>query len=152
MKMIQNCVVEHIHAYILKTKAVRKCDELFISYIKPHKHVFKDTISRWFKEVMKLSGIDVKSYSSHSCRLAPSSKAKEIGVSLKSILENAGWKERSRNDTVELLKRKIPLFNYIIVFIILCCCVTFLCKEKTTYKLLNNRFVLFIEYIYQNKR
>ena len=40
---------------------------------------------------MKLSGIDVQKYSTHSARSAASSKAKSMAMSLKNI-KYAGWK------------------------------------------------------------
>ena len=88
------CVVKHIQVYLNRTATLRNAEhpnKLLISYIKPHKSISKDTVSRWIKEVMKASGIDTNTFTSHSCRSAASSKAKSVGVPLSKILENAGW-------------------------------------------------------------
>ncbi|WAR28487.1 hypothetical protein MAR_014191, partial [Mya arenaria] len=64
--------------YIEQTSGLRNgVKQLIISYIKPHKPVVSTTISRWIKFVLKGSGIDIDTYSSHSTRSAASSKAKE---------------------------------------------------------------------------
>ena len=75
-----------------KTESVRKDTQLFVSYYKPNRSVFKDTIARWCKYIMKLAGIDVEHYCVHSSRSAASLFAKSKGVSLKDIAVSAGWK------------------------------------------------------------
>jgi hypothetical protein len=46
--------------YLKQTAALRKdCKKLFISYVKHHGQVSRDTISRWLKIVMTRGGIDV---------------------------------------------------------------------------------------------
>ncbi len=64
---------------------------LFISIIKPHKVVVAATISRWIKTVMRLSGIDVDMYKSHSTRGASTSKANCSKVPISEIIKVAGW-------------------------------------------------------------
>ena len=86
------CAVAHLKRYIQLTQDLRSSDKLFISHAKPHQAISRDTISRWCKTVMELSGIDIQKYSTHSTRLAASSKAKSIGMSLKNIIKCAGWK------------------------------------------------------------
>ena len=82
------CVLTHLSEYISRTeKLVRNEPNLFISYIKPHKAVTKDTIARWCKCTLLLSGIDISKYSTHSSRSAASSKAKEKGIPV----DRAGW-------------------------------------------------------------
>ena len=56
----------------------------------------KDTISRWCKTVMKLSGIDIQKNSTHSTRSTVSSKAKSIVVLLENIIKCVGWKSEKR--------------------------------------------------------
>ena len=41
------CVVKHVKTYINRTANLRKSKKLLISYIKHHKEVFKDTVSRF---------------------------------------------------------------------------------------------------------
>ena len=86
------CVLAHLTEYISRTeKLVRNEPNLFISYIKPHKAVTKDTIARWCKCTLALSGIDISKYSTHSSRSAASSKAKEKGIAVNQIIDSAGW-------------------------------------------------------------
>ena len=59
----------------------------------------KDTISRWCKTVMRLSGIDVQKNYTHSTRSVVSSKAKSIVfivMLLKNIIKCVGWKSEKR--------------------------------------------------------
>ena len=59
--------------------------------MKPHAEVTRSTISRWVKEVMVRSGVDVSIFSPHSTRSASSSKASLAHVPLSTILSTAGW-------------------------------------------------------------
>ena len=77
--------------HINRTANLRKSKKLLISYVKPHKEVSKDTVSRWIKDVLKSSGIDINTFTSHSCRSAASSKARIVGIHMSKILSNAGW-------------------------------------------------------------
>lgn len=86
------CVYNVLEEYLLRTKVLRGEEKrLFISYIKPYKHVVSTTISRWIKSVMKDAGIDVDKYKTHSTRGAVTSKAKFSGVPLSEIMQVAGW-------------------------------------------------------------
>ena len=84
------CVLTHLNIYLKKTKSLRGSSKLFVSYIKPHKAVSKDTLARWCKSLLAESGIDTNKYSTHSCRSAASSKAKRCGAPLATILDSAG--------------------------------------------------------------
>ena len=85
------CVLSHINIYLEKTEVLRQnTKQLFVSHIRPHKAVSRDTISRWVKEVLQSSGIDTSIFTPHSCRSAASSKCKSSGFSLKTIIDNAG--------------------------------------------------------------
>ena len=84
------CVVTHMETYLRKTKLSRKSQSLFISYAKPHSAVGKKTISRWCRNLLMESGIDMCKYSSHSSRSAASSKAKQRGATLQQITTSAG--------------------------------------------------------------
>jgi hypothetical protein len=86
------CVTFVLKEYLKQTAALRKdCKKLFISYVKPHGQVSRDTISRWLKIVMTRGGIDVKKFSSHSVRSAAVSKASAKFVSVDKVLKVAGW-------------------------------------------------------------
>ena len=56
------CFLTHMRAYLRRTKQLRRCASLFVSYIKPHSAVGKETLSRWCKNVLKDSGIDINEY------------------------------------------------------------------------------------------
>ena len=64
---------------------------MFISYIKPHGPVSRDSISRWLKSVMVSAGVDCSVYKPHSIRSAAVSKAKNNMVPTDEILKTAGW-------------------------------------------------------------
>jgi integrase len=65
--------------------------KLFVSYIKPHKAISKDTVSRWIKTVLIRSGVDVSVFKPHSVRAAAVSAAKSQAVPVNDILKTAGW-------------------------------------------------------------
>ena len=86
------CVVYHLKEYLKRTELLRKTEtRLFISYVRPHKRVSRDTISRWIRSVMISAGIDVSKFSPHSTRMAVTSKAKVASVPMDEILNTAGW-------------------------------------------------------------
>ena len=68
----------------------------------------RDTISRWCKNILARSGIDVNAYSSHSSRAAATSKAKERGLSMAHIQKFAGW---SNEKTFALFYQKDIIQN-----------------------------------------
>ena len=84
-------MVDNLKEYLRKTGEFRKHPELFLSMQKPYKPVSKDTISRWCKDIMQCAGIDTNQYTTHSSRSAASSYAKAKDVSLKQVVESAGW-------------------------------------------------------------
>ena len=75
--------------YLLRTKNIRKCSKLFISYAKPHNAVSKDTVNRWLKLVLFYA--DVDRYKGLSTRAASVSSAKRSGTDTNDILKAAGW-------------------------------------------------------------
>ena len=88
----QLCVVKCLQHYIKQTSEVRNgADQLWLSYQKPHNPASKDTVSRWVKEFLKQSGIDI-SYGAHGNRAASTSAASSSpNVSLQTIMNAAGW-------------------------------------------------------------
>ena len=80
------CVFSHMKEYLLRTKYLRGSETgVFISLVKPYKHVSRDTISRWIRSVMKDAGIDVAQFKPHSTSAASTSKAKAAAVSIQEI-------------------------------------------------------------------
>jgi hypothetical protein len=59
--------------------------------VKPFGPVSRETISRWLKTVMSLSGIYPKSYSSHIIRSAVVNMAYQNAIPVEKILQRAGW-------------------------------------------------------------
>ncbi|WAR05796.1 hypothetical protein MAR_021165 [Mya arenaria] len=70
-------------------------ESFFMSYVKPHATVTRDTISRWIKTVMYRAGINVKDFGSHSVRSAVTSKASSSAVPIADILAKVGWSRES---------------------------------------------------------
>ena len=88
------CVCNYIDLYIDKTKDIRGDEsQLLISFVKPHKAVSTQTVSRWILEVLSQAGIDTKTFSGHSTRSASSSKAKARGVPIGEILKRGFWSQ-----------------------------------------------------------
>nr|CAH7736526.1 unnamed protein product [Callosobruchus chinensis] len=61
---------------------------------KPYHPASTQTISRWHKTALKLSGIDVNLFGAHSTRHASTSSAQRKGVNYDSIRLAAGWTEK----------------------------------------------------------
>lgn len=89
------CVLETLKLYIEKTQNLRPVGEedgqLFISYVKPHKPVSKDTIARWVRTMLIKAGVDTSKYTAGSVRPAAASKAKAMAVPVAHIMARAGW-------------------------------------------------------------
>ena len=86
------CSLTCLKAYIKKTKVLRNTEtKLFISYVRPHKLVTRDTVSRWTKETLRLSAIDTKVFTAHGTWSASVSKANERRPCSRNLAK-AGWK------------------------------------------------------------
>ena len=82
------CVLQHLKQYLSLTEGLRGEEtQLLISAVKPHKPVTIDTVSRW----AKCSGVNIKTFTTHSTRAAATSKSYSIGVPLQDILSAASW-------------------------------------------------------------
>lgn len=89
------CVLTALQCYIEKTKLFRKNEtKLFISCVKPHRKVTRDTIRNWVKTVLLKAGIDMKIFTGHSTRSA-STSAVCGKIPLQTILRTAGWSRES---------------------------------------------------------
>ena len=64
---------------------------LQLSFIKPHKGVTTQTISRYILELLDLSGINTEVFTGHAARSASTSKAKASGVSSNDIIMRGYW-------------------------------------------------------------
>ncbi|CAH3035464.1 unnamed protein product, partial [Pocillopora meandrina] len=86
------CVFSTLKEYLQRTETLRATgSQLLISFQKPHKAVSRDTISRWIRTVMQLSGINLDVYKAHSKRAASVSAAHRAQVPVQEILRKAGW-------------------------------------------------------------
>ena len=87
------CPVQTIKHYLNReTKSNDPDTTTFsITHGKPFKAAHEDTISRWVKEVMAETGIDVNKYNTHSCRSAASTGALYKGVHREDILKQGNW-------------------------------------------------------------
>ena len=97
------CVYRTLSAYIERTQSLRSSQSLWISWVKPHPVVGRQSISRWLKAALQLCGIDTKTFSGHSTRMASTSKAHAMGVGLTTILQTAGWS--SQHNFIKFYKR-----------------------------------------------
>ena len=89
------CPVLYIKEYLKRTKLLRQSDQFFVQCAKPYKGVSRDTIRRWTKQVLKLSGVDTVRFKAHSTRAAATSLADSRHVPMDTILKFAGWKSSS---------------------------------------------------------
>lgn len=85
------CVIQNLSCYLQRTRQYRSDPQLFISYIKPHQPVTKDTIRRWVNDIMASAGIDMSKYVTHSCRAAASSYVYRRKIGLRKIMGACGW-------------------------------------------------------------
>ena len=60
---------------------------MLVSYQKPYKEVSHDTISRWIRIVMQLSGLDLTVFKAHSTRAPSTSAAKRAQVPIQDIID-----------------------------------------------------------------
>ena len=90
------CVYTTLNEYLSCTEQWREKDgPLFISYVKPHKPVSRDTVKRWIKTVMDNAGIDTSKFRAYSTRSASTSKAVTVSTPIECILKTAGWSRES---------------------------------------------------------
>ena len=86
------CVCETLKLYLARTEKFRSVgnqnEKFLISFVKPHKNVTKDTIARWIRTVLHMSGVNTTKYSAGSVRPAAASKAKAMAVPIKHIMTN----------------------------------------------------------------
>ena len=79
------CPVATLKLYLAKTKSIRTDNQLFVSYIQPHRGVKSTTLSRWAKETLKAAGVDITTFSAHSTRAASTSKMMAMNISTEDI-------------------------------------------------------------------
>ena len=57
------CIYTVLKEYLIRTKKMRdsSISKLLLTYVKPHKNVTKDTISRWIKVILNRFGFNFQS-------------------------------------------------------------------------------------------
>ena len=85
------CAYATIIKHIKVTSKLRKTSKLWISFVRLHQEVGRETISRWLKTTLAMTGIDISIFTAYSARMASTSKAAAMGVGLQTILKTAGW-------------------------------------------------------------
>lgn len=93
------CPATVLSDYISITKNIRSehTGLLLLTYRRPHKVATTQTISRWIKQVLSESGVDISVFSSHSTRHASTSAASLAGVNIETIRKTAGWTSSSNS-------------------------------------------------------
>lgn len=95
---INICPATTLKDYLSITKDLRPntVENLLITYKRPYKATCTQTISRWIKQVLAESGVDVSAFGAHSTRHAATSTARTQGVSLDVIRKTVGWSQSSQ--------------------------------------------------------
>lgn len=92
----QICMASFLNRYLTITEPLRgDCDTLFITTRKPFNAASSQSISRWIRVVLNLSGLGAE-YTPHSTRHAATSSALAKGVDLSIIKSTAGWSKESQ--------------------------------------------------------
>ena len=104
------CIVNCLKEYINRTMNIRENlpnqpQQLTLSYAYPHHPVGSATIARYVKHFLGLAGVDVTVFTAHSTRSASTSKANNMGLSMKDIPKAAGWS----NDNTFRKYYKLPV-------------------------------------------
>ena len=90
--MMKLCVFATLTERLQRTRTLRvDGSQLLISFRKPNKVISRDTISRWIRSVMQMSGIDLNIYKAHCTREASVPAAHRAHVPIHEILNKAGW-------------------------------------------------------------
>ena len=85
------CVFSTLIEYLQRIETLRVTgSQLLISFQKPHKAVSRDTISRWIRTVMQMSGINLDVYKAHNTRAALVSAAHRAQDPIQEILTKLG--------------------------------------------------------------
>ena len=103
------CVVSVLKEYLCRTKELRGSENmLLISYQKPYKHISKDTLARWIRDVLQRAGVDTQHFGAHSTRMASTTAAVSRGVPVDTLMRAAGWSSQS---TFTRFYKKAPAVN-----------------------------------------
>ena len=89
------CIIDCLQEYRRRTGLVRENldgnpEELNLSYAYPFKPINSQSVARYIKLFLTMAGIDIIVFTAHSIRSASTSKANNIGLSIKDIQKTAG--------------------------------------------------------------
>lgn len=91
------CVGRTLLLYLEKTQAIRGTETfLFLTTKKPFRKASVQSLSRWIKNILIKSGIDVNKFTPYSTRHASTSAANRKGLNFDSIRQAAGWSIKSK--------------------------------------------------------
>jgi site-specific recombinase XerD len=92
------CAATVLRDYLSITSDKRplNSERLLITVKRPHRDATAQSISRWIKQVLAESGVDVATFSAHSTRHAATSTAASAGVNVDLIRKTAGWSSTSQ--------------------------------------------------------
>lgn len=92
------CSATALRDYLAMTtdRRPQNSEHLLITMKRPHRDATAQSISRWIKQVLAESGVDVSTFSAHSTRHAATSTAAAAGVSIDVIRKTAGWTATSQ--------------------------------------------------------
>ena len=88
------CPVACLKVYEKATASFRKENQqLFLAVIAPHNPVTSSTIARWLKQAITASGISTE-FTARSTRGASSTAAAMNGITIREVMERAGWSSK----------------------------------------------------------
>lgn len=92
------CPATTLKDYLQVTNEIRpeNVPNLFLTFKRPYRGATAQSISRWIKQVLCASGVDVTTFSAHSTRHAATSSAHRAGLSIDAIRKAAGWTAASQ--------------------------------------------------------
>ena len=82
------CIINILKIYLQRTQALRKGEKLLISFQSPWKAISSETVARWIKQLLRMSGINT---TAHSTRSLSTSIAAAVGMPISEIIKSAGW-------------------------------------------------------------
>ena len=85
------CAVETVRAYIARRRPLSEENQLMVTHRKPYRPASVDTVARWLKQVLNLSGINPAVFGAHSFRGASTSAAKQASIPITKILARGQW-------------------------------------------------------------
>lgn len=86
------CIVRTVRACLREYEGVRGTNTaLFLSSIKPHAAISRDTLTRWVGGLLARAGVNMDTYTAGSVRAASTSAALRRGLPLDQVLKLGGW-------------------------------------------------------------